>query len=107
MSGHIMTFPNSVDEFMESYKMVDTEHIYSNGTEYVPIFRMKQWFEHKTIHGKNICDSVTGHCEFKCSLCGADASSIMMGSLDGGKFNYCPNCGARMDESEEDDEQIH
>lgn len=46
MSGQIMTFPNSVEEFMESYKMVDTEHIYSNGTEYVPIFRMKQWFEH-------------------------------------------------------------
>ena len=46
MSGQIMTFPDSVDEFMESYKMVDTEHIYSNGTEYVPIFRMRQWFEH-------------------------------------------------------------
>lgn len=46
MSGQIMTFPDSVEEFMESYKMVDTEHIYSNGTEYVPIFRMKQWFEH-------------------------------------------------------------
>lgn len=41
-----MKFPDSVDEFMEEYKMVDTEHIYSNGTEYVPIFRMKQWFEY-------------------------------------------------------------
>ena len=27
-------------------KMTDTEHVYSNGTEYVPIYRMKQWFEH-------------------------------------------------------------
>lgn len=46
--------------------------------------------------GKNICDSVIGHCEFKCSICGADALSISCGSLDGGKFNYCPNCGADM-----------
>ena len=40
-----MTFPASVEEFMEQYKMTDTEHVYSNGTEYVPIYRMKQWFE--------------------------------------------------------------
>lgn len=31
---------------MEQYKMTDTEHVYSNGTEYVPIYRMKQWFEY-------------------------------------------------------------
>ena len=44
--GVMMTFPDSVEEFMEQYKMTDTEHVYSNGTEYVPIYRMKQWFEH-------------------------------------------------------------
>ena len=44
--GDMMAFPASVDEFMEQYKMTDTEHVYSNGTEYVPIYRMKQWFEH-------------------------------------------------------------
>lgn len=40
-------FPETVEEFMEEYKMVDTEEVYSNGTEYVSIFRMKQWFEHE------------------------------------------------------------
>ncbi len=35
-----MMFPDTVEEFMEQYK------VYSNGTAYVPIFRMKQWFEH-------------------------------------------------------------
>lgn len=44
--GDMMTFPASVEEFMEQYKMTDTEHVYSNGAEYVPIYRMKQWFEH-------------------------------------------------------------
>lgn len=41
-----MTFPNTVEEFMEQYKVVDTDCVYSNGIEFVPIFRMKQWFEH-------------------------------------------------------------
>lgn len=36
----------SLDEFMECYKVVDTEEIYSNGTEFVPIFRVKQWEEY-------------------------------------------------------------
>lgn len=45
--GDLMTFPNTVGEFMEQYKITDTEQIYTNGADLVPIFRMKQWFEHK------------------------------------------------------------
>lgn len=40
---------------MEQYKMTDTEHVYSNGTEYVPIYRMKQWLEHCR-HQMNLYD---------------------------------------------------
>lgn len=47
MCGEMMAFPDTVEEFMEQYKMVDREQIYSNGCEYVPIYRMKQWFAHK------------------------------------------------------------
>ena len=36
----------SLDEFMEYYKVVDTENIYSIGIEFVPIFRVKQWEEY-------------------------------------------------------------
>ncbi len=43
----MMTFPNTVEEFMEQYKITDTEQVYTNGAELVPIFRMKQWFNHK------------------------------------------------------------
>lgn len=43
----IMMFPDTVEEFMNDYKVVDTEGIYmSKGVELVPIFRMKQWFDH-------------------------------------------------------------
>lgn len=47
MANTTMMFPNTVREFMEQFKMVDTEQIYSNGIEYVPIFRMEQWFAHQ------------------------------------------------------------
>ena len=41
-----MTFPDTVEEFMEQYKVVDTDGVYmSKGSELVPIFRMRQWFE--------------------------------------------------------------
>ena len=43
--GDMMTFPATVEEFMVQYRITDTEHVYSNGTEYDAIYRMKQWFE--------------------------------------------------------------
>lgn len=42
----LMTFPNTVEEFMDKYKIVDTYCVYTNGVEMVPIFRMQQWFDH-------------------------------------------------------------
>lgn len=61
----MMDFPKTVEEFMDQYKMVDTEEIYSNGTEYVPIFRMKQWFEHErtsNAHPTHECVEPTHEC---------------------------------------------
>nr|DAL39433.1 MAG TPA_asm: Protein of unknown function (DUF551) [Caudoviricetes sp.] len=43
--GEIMQLPETVEEFMQQYKIVDTQQVYTNGTELVPIFRMKQWIE--------------------------------------------------------------
>lgn len=52
----------------------------------------------REIKGRNIWDTVNGHCEFKCSVCGADALVVEGGSLDGGYFKYCPNCGVELEE---------
>lgn len=43
--GEMMQFPKTVEEFMRQYKLTDTQQVYTNGTELVPISRMKQWFE--------------------------------------------------------------
>lgn len=44
MANTMILMPDTLEEFMEQYKVVDTEQIYTNGTELVPIFRIKQWF---------------------------------------------------------------
>lgn len=49
-----MVFPETVDEFMEYYKITDTEGVYTNGADLVPIYRMKQWFNHVANSGVKI-----------------------------------------------------
>ena len=100
-----MTFPATVDEFMEEYKVVDSEHVYSNGMEMVPIFRMKQWFEHEANHnadpGKMVESCISrqpkrgewlintdGYYPY-CSKCKKEPKS-------GEMTDFCPNCGADM-----------
>lgn len=70
----MMTFPETVEEFMNQYKITDTEQIYTNGAELVPIFRMKQWFEHDPeqrwipcserlpAYGEDVLISIGGYC---------------------------------------------
>ena len=82
--------------------MTDTEHVYSNGTEYVPIYRMKQWLEHINYNGGS--DVRHGRWEQcvedwrqqiegdKCSVCGFEHYGASTK-----KYKYCPNCGTLMD----------
>ena len=41
-----MEFPKTFDEFARTYSIKDTEEIYSNGVEFIPVFRVEQWLEH-------------------------------------------------------------
>jgi len=89
----MMMFPKTVDEFMEKYKIVDSDEVYTNGAELVPIFRMKQWFEHMDVepvkHGHWEYIGGYGY-QYRCSEC------IMCVEHTS---NYCPHCGAKMDET--------
>ena len=93
-----MEFPRTVEEFMEEYKMVDTEQVYSNGTEFVPIFRMNQWFEHERAKSERKTGKwipaydgryLGGAYWFNCSEC----DRIVPGGTQSG-YNYCPRCGS-------------
>ena len=42
-----MHFPDTLEEFIKSYSFTDDKEIYTNGSELIPTFRLKQWEEHK------------------------------------------------------------
>lgn len=44
--GERMGFPSTFDEFAKDYGFRDKEEIYTNGSELIPVFRVKQWIEH-------------------------------------------------------------
>ena len=84
----MMKFPDTVEEFMEQYKITDTEQIYTNGTELVPIFRMKQWFEHLPSAESETHDNArkTHACVSPCDICRHYPPS----SADGKPCSMCP-----------------
>ena len=49
------------------------------------------------VHGHWICDDNGCHCIPTCSWCGTYVSKCVYNSEDATP-NYCPNCGAKMDE---------
>lgn len=123
MSGDVMMFPDTVEEFMEQYKVVDREQVYSNGIEFVPIFRMQQWFDHvkhsrpddlrpvgkwedagkqMLINLENAREqySVLGYphrteLKRRCSVC--RKITLVDSSIE---YKYCPHCGAVMSKGE-------
>ena len=56
-SDRAVMLPN-LEEFMEQFKVVDTDHVYSNGVEFVPIFRVKHWIEYQKSKKKTNADRI-------------------------------------------------
>lgn len=77
-----MEFPETFDEFADTYGLVDTEEVYTNGSQLIPVFRAKQWLEHigalsenkrASKHGSWLRMSDLSEDEddrYKCSQCG-------------------------------------
>lgn len=103
-----MIFPETVEEFIEQYKFKDNKEIYTNGVDLIPVFRIKQWMYHhmtptadveEVRHGKWIEseDDYYGLYIIKCSLCREVWCFEVKDDVKLMNYNYCPNCGARMD----------
>ena len=41
-----MEFPQTFDEFANDYGFTDDKEIYTNGSQLIPVFRVKQWLDH-------------------------------------------------------------
>ena len=96
--GDIMTFPKRWEDFLHDYEFEDARRIYTNGSRLIPSFRVKQMMEHyaPVVHGRWIDNGANGYkWAFVCSLCG-----YVDGHPFDNRHNFCPNCGARMDEVE-------
>lgn len=103
-----MMFPETIEEFIDQYKFIDTDQIYTNGSELIQVFRVMQWVEHeRALDAEPIRH---GHWEkskddndrWRCSHCG----NVYIGfngidSTFAEICYYCPHCGAKMDEVEE------
>jgi hypothetical protein len=44
--GDVMTFPKEPKEFIDQYSFRDSEQVYTNGSELIPVFRVKQMLDH-------------------------------------------------------------
>jgi hypothetical protein len=85
-----MLFPATFDEFAEGYKITDSEQVYTNGTDLIPIFRVKQWLEDRHAAWKIEPVNEMTNPPFRkvvCSNCNKKAMTT---------FKFCPNCGIKM-----------
>lgn len=84
MSADVMLFPDTWEEFKNTYGFVDEEEVYTNKVMLIPVFRVDQWIEHMQHTGHWI------HAErfWQCSVCNEYSSWT---------YKYCPHCGAQMD----------
>ena len=42
----MMSFPDTVEEFLEQYSFKDDRKVYTNGTILIPVFRVNQMIDH-------------------------------------------------------------
>ena len=103
-----MMFPDDWHDFLKDYQFTDDKQVYTNGSRLIAVFRVEQLIDHLMIekvgHWKgwtathwtkkydDFGDPIyTEHTYYQCSAC-RRKSAI--------KENYCPSCGARMDEED-------
>ena len=90
MIGDCMMFPDTAEEFIEEYSFVDEKEVYTNGSELIAVFRVKQMMEHYigVVHAHWILENYSD--DFvTCSHCGGNV---------GRRYPNCPHCRAVMDE---------
>ena len=101
----LMTFPDTFDEFIEKYKFVDKEQIYTNGAELIPVFRVKQWAEHigdvkPVVRGEWVgypeCMKYPNAYADHHVVCSACEECFSVLDNDTERFNFCPHCGSDM-----------
>lgn len=98
MSGDVMEFPRTPEEFCRQYGFFDKDEVYTNGSLLIPVFRVEQMVEHyfeRTCHMSFIdeYETASGEEEYlcECSECGyrrwEPAYDLPL---------FCSKCGAKV-----------
>lgn len=108
----VMIFPERLEDFFKCFSFRDEKEVYTNGSELIQLFRVKQAIEHycKPVVHAHWVSWRTGEFvpldkdgspikEAVCSNCGDWLTASDEYAVQG---YYCPNCGAKMDEKVEE-----
>ena len=97
IDNQIMVFPKTFKEFADMFSIKDTDEVYSNGIDFIPVFRVEQWLEHTRKKGKWLeQDDGWGGVYYDCSICG-ESWTLIDGTPWENGMKFCPHCGAEME----------
>lgn len=92
----MMEFPKTPLEFVESYKFKDSDEIYTNGSELIQVFRVKQMLEHyyEPLKEKATPKNPRGIKKDRCPICGSyNKVFIKRRNTVSHDIVYCWHCG--------------
>ena len=111
----MMEYPKTPNEFIKNYSFKDSDEIYTNGVELVPVFRVEQMLEHyyKPLKEKAIPKKLrikgTGYKTYTCPICFACYANegsfkfAQQRNKTYGSDSFCSRCGNALDWSESEE----
>ena len=78
-----MEFPNTFDEFVKEYGFKDDKEVYTNGSDLIQIFRVKQWLEHD-----NKLRAIETDTAYECGKAVLDKIRAEIANLDDAEYEF-------------------
>ena len=78
-----MEFPNTFDEFVKEYGFKDDKEVYTNGSDLIQIFRVKQWLEHD-----NKLRAIETDTAYECGKAVLDKIRAEIADLDDAEYEF-------------------
>ena len=103
MSGEVMEFPKTFEEFAELYKITDTHHAYTSGADLIPLSCVRLWLDNICRRGvwektgwqrPSAIKNKNPEFEYRCTSC---KRHKIWKKKTQRLPRFCENCGARMD----------
>lgn len=113
--GDTFIMPKTLDELYEQYGMRDYKEIYTNGTEFIPLFRIKQWLvmngydkaiDNYTPKEPHETEAYPHRLYCDCGFTFTFNKDNLMILNEIRQYNYCPICGQAISWTHENDSEV-